>query len=115
MPNRSPLDDLFAQMHNMPGYGWTDVNDDTERERTSKNKNKMWQLTVYNGDNLVLEHKQNDFTKVLQFAVNSLVELNRMNAKDYRLALCDKEGNVYFYAIGEATQIVGLRKKGSEL
>lgn len=74
----------------------------------------MFQITIYNGNELVLEHKQNDYGKVLRFGVNALVELMNQNAQDFRIVMCDKSGNVYFNATGPATQITGMRKNGTK-
>jgi hypothetical protein len=72
---------------------------------------EMWTVTVYKGRELILEHKQNDYGKVLRFAMNSLAELMNGGAIDFRIVMSNKQGHVYFCAIGPTTQIVEFKKK----
>lgn len=99
------INDIFEQM----------VNNDPFKDRQQKEQPKtteMWQITVYSGRDLILEHKQNDYGKVLRFAMSSLVELGKNNIMDFRIVMCNKQGHVYFQAIGPTTQIVEFKKKG---
>lgn len=72
----------------------------------------MWKTIVYQGNDVILEHSQNDFMKVLRFAVNAVVELINNNAQDYRVIMHDKQGYVYFSAFGMRTDIKGMQKVG---
>lgn len=65
----------------------------------------MWKVVMYQGNQLVLEHSQNDYGKVLRFAVNGLVELMNNNVQDFRIDLTDKQGRTFFHCQGPSTPI----------
>ncbi len=72
----------------------------------------MWKVSVYQGNEIILEHSQNEYFKVMNFAFNALAELMQKHVEDFRIVMQDREGNTYFSAIGEKTQITGMRKAG---
>lgn len=98
MPN---INDVFEQM----------INNGRNQQQKEPPTTEMWQVTVYQGRDLILEHKQNDYGKVMRFAIASLAELGKNNVMDFRIVMCNKQGHVYFQAIGPATQIVEFKKK----
>lgn len=70
----------------------------------------MWRTQVFAGAELVLDHAQPDFTKVLKFTMTALVELVNANAQDYRVTMANREGTVHFFAIGPKTQTADAMK-----
>lgn len=70
----------------------------------------MFKIVIFNGNELILEHSQNDYGKVLRFGVNALVELMNQNAQDFRMVMTDKYGTTYFSCVGPKTDIVGIKK-----
>lgn len=97
------IEEMLSQMmNNMPN----------DEDRGGKPRDtQMWQTTVYQGREMILEHKQNDYGKVLRFTVTALVELMNKNIHDFRIVMCNKQGHIYFSAIGPTTQIIDLKKK----
>lgn len=71
----------------------------------------MWKTQVFNGSELVLEHAQNDYGKVMRFTVQSLAELMNANVQDFRITMVNKQGVVFFHAIGPATQTTETKTK----
>lgn len=65
----------------------------------------MWKLEIFRGDELILEHAQNDYAKVLRFGINSLIELQNQNVMDYRITMADKEGRTRLFVVGENTEV----------
>jgi hypothetical protein len=64
----------------------------------------MYNLKVFYGPDLYMDHKQHGFGEVLQLAVNSLVAVQQQRAVDYRIEMTNKAGDTFFFAIGEKTK-----------
>ena len=109
MPGGINLEEMLAQMMAQGNPGPSGG----QRFGQEKRVNEMWQVTVYQGADLILEHKQNDYGKVLRFAVTALMELMNGQARDFRIIMCNHQGHVYFSALGIDTQVVDLKKKES--
>lgn len=75
----------------------------------------MWKVVAYLGNDLVLEHKQPDYLKCFQVAINSIMEMANKNVQDYRIVLMDRNGTEFLYAVGEKTNIVGRKVHDSTL
>ena len=71
----------------------------------------MWRVTFYNGNELVIDHSQADFGKVLRFTMQGLAELHNQQVDDYRVVMSNKHGDVYFFAAGPKTQLVNFVKR----
>jgi len=70
----------------------------------------MWKVTIFQGNELILDHSQNDFGKVMRFTMNAVVEIINSGSLDYRVVMHDKQGYVYFSAFGPKTDITGMVK-----
>jgi hypothetical protein len=109
----NPFDDAFSRMFNeMRNQSWYSNEEGEEKEKPDL---RMWKVNIFEGDNLILDHSQPGYDRVLKVALNALVEVLNRGVKDYRLIMLDGNGNVYFYAIGEKSQIINLKKKGEKL
>jgi hypothetical protein len=71
----------------------------------------MWRVTFHDGDELVVDHSQADFGKVLRFTMQGLAELHNREVTDYRVVMTDKGGNVYFFAAGPETHLRNFTKR----
>lgn len=72
----------------------------------------MYKSTIFSGRDLILEHAQPDYMRVLRFTMQSLAELINNGAKDYRITITDKSGNMRFFALGEVTEVINeVRQK----
>lgn len=78
--------------------------------KQKKEAGTMWRAMIYQVDELILDHAQNDYEKVLRFTMNAMAELVSNHAPDYRITIQNKDGHVYFFAIGEKTQVVDFKK-----
>jgi hypothetical protein len=75
----------------------------------------MWRVTFYQGNELMIDHSQMDFGRVLRFTMQGLAELHNQNCDDYRVVMSDKRGDVYFFAAGPKTQLVNfVNREGLE-
>lgn len=70
----------------------------------------MFRMQVFNGRELVLDHAQPDFLKVLKFTLQALASLVNENVQDYRVTMADRTGTVFFYAVGPTTQTSDMAK-----
>lgn len=70
----------------------------------------MFRTQVFNGADLILDHAQPDFSKVLKFTIGALVELVNAATQDYRVTMASRDGTVYFYACGPTTQTADMAK-----
>lgn len=71
----------------------------------------MFKSTIFSGRDLILEHAQPDYMRVLRFTMQSLAELVNNNARDYRITIIDTDGNMRFFAIGEMTEVINEAKQ----
>lgn len=102
----SPIDELFAILQ----QDAKQQSDGEPKKKARKPEEIQWRTMVFHGDTLILDHAQNDFNKVLRFTISSLVELASQGVQDYRITMQDQKGNLYFFAIGEKTQVVNYKK-----
>jgi hypothetical protein len=100
------MDELFRILQ-MESETTQHQENEYEQKREST---EMWRSLIFQGDRLVLDHAQMDYGKVFRFTMNALVELHQGNAQDYRVTIQNQKGELYFFAIGPATQVANYRK-----
>lgn len=88
-----------------------------EQNRTGKKPDKesdvetvQWRAQMFQEEVLICDHAQNDFGKVFRFTVTALTELHNKNVTNYRIHIQDREGNLYFFAIGPDTPVTQYKK-----
>jgi len=83
---------------------------EAEDEPKGKVKEVQWRCQILQGDVLIVDHAQNDFDKVFRFTMNALAELHNNKVTNFRVHIQDREGNLYFFVIGENTPVTQYKK-----
>jgi hypothetical protein len=106
----NPIDELFNILVNEGRGQQKEQQKERPRKKARKAEEIQFRSQVFHGDEMILDHAQSDYTKVLKFTLGTLVELAGNGAKDYRIQIVDDKGNLRFFAIGEDTQVVDFKK-----
>lgn len=100
------MEELF-QMLRMEAETTEHQEQQNEQRREST---EMWRALIFQGNTMILDHSQVDFGKVFRFTMNALVELHHGGAQDYRVTIQNQKGDLYFFAVGPATEVAKYRK-----